>query len=103
MFELSAEHEAFRRVVRDFAEAEIAPYVAQWEREHHLPTKVVLQMGELGLFGLTAPEQYGGSDGRLHLTVRRHRRDRPGGSVDRGNARGGDRARDQPDPDVRHG
>jgi short/branched chain acyl-CoA dehydrogenase len=62
MFELSAEHEAFRAVVREFAEAEIAPYVAQWERDHHLPTKVLLQMGELGLFGLNAPEQYGGSD-----------------------------------------
>ena len=61
MFELSAEHEAFRRVVREFAEAEIAPHVAQWDRDHHLPTKVVLQMGELGLFGLTAPEEYGGS------------------------------------------
>jgi alkylation response protein AidB-like acyl-CoA dehydrogenase len=62
MFELSAEHEAFRRVVREFAETEIGPYVAQWDREHHLPTKVVLQMGELGLFGLSAPEQFGGSD-----------------------------------------
>ncbi|HEV7192640.1 MAG TPA: acyl-CoA dehydrogenase family protein [Jatrophihabitantaceae bacterium] len=61
MYELSPEHEAFRGVVREFAEAEIAPHVAQWDRDHHLPTKVVLQMGELGLFGLTAPEEYGGS------------------------------------------
>jgi alkylation response protein AidB-like acyl-CoA dehydrogenase len=61
MFELSAEHTAFRAVVRDFAEAELAPYVAQWDREHRLPSKVVLQMGEIGLFGLTAPEEYGGS------------------------------------------
>ena len=62
MYELSAEHESFRGVVREFAEAEIAPYVAQWDRDHHLPTKVVLQMGELGLFGLTAPEEFGGSN-----------------------------------------
>ncbi len=62
MFELSAEHEAFRSVVRDFAETEIAPFVAQWDREHHLSPKLIHQMGELGLFGLVAPEEYGGSD-----------------------------------------
>jgi short/branched chain acyl-CoA dehydrogenase len=61
VFELSAEHEAFRSVVRDFAETEIAPFVAQWDREHHLSPKLIHQMGELGLFGLVAPEEYGGS------------------------------------------
>jgi short/branched chain acyl-CoA dehydrogenase len=62
-FELSAEHEAFRRVVRDFAAKEIAPQVAQWDRDRHLPIDVVRQMGELGLMGLTAPDEYGGSGG----------------------------------------
>src|SRR4051812_4021762 len=60
-FELSREHEEFRRVVRDFAEGEIAPHAAQWDREHHFPTDVVQQMGKLGLMGLTAPEEYGGA------------------------------------------
>jgi butyryl-CoA dehydrogenase len=60
-FELSREHEEFRRVVREFAEAEIAPHAAQWDREHHFPTDVVQQMGKLGLMGLTAPEEYGGA------------------------------------------
>jgi len=60
-FELSAEHEAFRRSVREFAEAEIAPYAAEWDRKHHFPTDVVHKMGDLGLFGLTAPEEYGGA------------------------------------------
>src|SRR5215217_4024335 len=60
-FELSREHEEFRRVVREFAEAEIAPHAAQWDRDHHFPTDVVQQMGKLGLMGLTAPEQYGGA------------------------------------------
>jgi butyryl-CoA dehydrogenase len=64
-FELSAEHETFRSVVRDFAKAEIAPYAERWDREHHFPVDVVLAMGELGLFGLTAPEEYGGSGGDL--------------------------------------
>ena len=61
--ELSREHEEFRRVVRDFAEAEIAPHAAQWDRDHHFPVDVVRKMGDLGLFGLTAPEEYGGAGG----------------------------------------
>jgi short/branched chain acyl-CoA dehydrogenase len=62
-FELSEDHEQFRRTVRDFAEKEIAPRAAQWDRDHHFPVDVVQRMGDLGLFGLTAPEQYGGADG----------------------------------------
>jgi len=62
-FELSREHEEFRRSVREFAEAEIAPHVEEWDRNHHFPVDVVHQMGKLGLFGLTAPEEYGGADG----------------------------------------
>ena len=60
-FELSAEHEQFRRTVRDFAEKEIAPHASQWDRDHHFPTDVVQKMGALGLMGLTAPEEYGGA------------------------------------------
>jgi len=62
-FELSAEHEAFRKVVRDFAEREVAPHVAQWDRDSHFPVPVVHAMGELGLFGLVVPEEFGGSAG----------------------------------------
>src|SRR6476620_8544936 len=62
-FELSPEHQQFRRTVRDFAEKEIAPHAASWDREHHFPTDVVQKMGDLGLFGLTAPEEFGGADG----------------------------------------
>jgi butyryl-CoA dehydrogenase len=60
-FDLSAEHEQFRAVVRDFAEKEIAPKAAEWDRNHHFPVDVVHKMGDLGLFGLTAPEEYGGA------------------------------------------
>src|SRR6476619_7163199 len=59
-YELSREHEEFRRSVREFAEAEIAPHAAQWDRDHHFPVDVVQKMGKLGLFGLTAPEEFGG-------------------------------------------
>ena len=60
-FELSREHEEFRRSVREFAQGEIAPYAAQWDRDHHFPVDVVKKMGGLGLFGLTAPEEFGGA------------------------------------------
>jgi len=60
-YELSPEHEAFRASVREFAEKEIAPHAAGWDREHHFPTDVVQKMGDLGLFGLTSPEEYGGA------------------------------------------
>jgi short/branched chain acyl-CoA dehydrogenase len=61
MFELSQEHETFRKVVRDFAEREVGPHVAQWDREHHFPVDVVHAMGDLGLFGLVVPEEHGGT------------------------------------------
>jgi butyryl-CoA dehydrogenase len=60
-YELSREHEEFRRSVREFAEAEIAPHAARWDKDHHFPVDVVQKMGKLGLFGLTAPEEYGGA------------------------------------------
>ncbi|MGH3487667.1 MAG: acyl-CoA dehydrogenase family protein [Actinopolymorphaceae bacterium] len=62
-FELSPEHEAFREVVREFAEAEIAPHAADWDERHHFPVETVQAMGKLGLFGLPVPEEYGGSGG----------------------------------------
>ena len=61
MFELSKDHEDFRKVVRDFATAEVEPHVARWDREHHFPTELVPRMGDLGLFGLVVPEEYGGA------------------------------------------
>jgi len=64
-FDPSPEHVAFRKVVREFAEAEIAPHAAEWDREHHFPVDVVRKMGDLGLFGLPFPEEYGGSGSGL--------------------------------------
>ena len=61
MFELGPDHEEFRALVRDFATGEVEPHVAQWDRDHHFPTDLVPKMGDLGLFGLVVPEQYGGS------------------------------------------
>ncbi|MGO0577008.1 acyl-CoA dehydrogenase family protein [Ornithinimicrobium panacihumi] len=73
MFELTQDHEDFRRVVRDFAEGEIAPHVEKWDQESHFPAHLIPQMGELGLFGLEAPEEFGGAgmdgDGFTYLCV----------------------------------
>jgi short-chain 2-methylacyl-CoA dehydrogenase len=62
-WQLSDEHEEFRLVVRDFATSAIAPHAAGWDRDHHFPVEVVEAMGELGLFGLVFPEEWGGSGG----------------------------------------
>ena len=60
-FELSKDHEDFRAVVREFANDHVAPYAGQWDREHRFPVELVPRMGDLGLFGLVVPEEYGGS------------------------------------------
>ena len=62
-FELSREHEDFRRVIREFAAAEVAPKASAWDEQHRFPVELVGMMGDLGLFGLLAPEEYGGSGG----------------------------------------
>jgi alkylation response protein AidB-like acyl-CoA dehydrogenase len=61
MFELDKDHEDFRAVVREFAEAEVAPHIATWDREEHFPVDLVPKMGDLGLFGLVVPEEFGGA------------------------------------------
>jgi butyryl-CoA dehydrogenase len=61
VFELSKEHEDFRRVVREFALAEVAPHVQEWDEQHRFPVELVPEMGDLGLFGLVVPEEFGGA------------------------------------------
>jgi butyryl-CoA dehydrogenase len=61
--DLSPEHEAFRKAIRDFAEREVAPHAARWDEDHTFPVDTVLAMGEMGLFGLVFPEEWGGSNG----------------------------------------
>ncbi len=63
--------EAFRVQVRRFSDDKIAPFANDWHRADILiPDSVVSQMAELGVFGLTIPEAYGGSDlGKLAMAV----------------------------------
>jgi len=69
-FAPSPEHQAFRKVVREFVEAEITPHAADWDRDHYFPVETVRKMGDLGLFGLPFPAEYGGSgSGLLTLSI----------------------------------
>jgi alkylation response protein AidB-like acyl-CoA dehydrogenase len=63
MPELDAEQEDFRRTVADFARTVVAPVAAGYDERAEFPYPVVKQMGELGLFGLPFPEEYGGMGG----------------------------------------
>jgi alkylation response protein AidB-like acyl-CoA dehydrogenase len=52
-----------KEMVRDFAEKEIKPYAAEWDRTAKFPIETFKKMGELGLLGIPFPEEYGGSGG----------------------------------------
>lgn len=62
-FELSDEYQSLSDMVRDFADKVVAPVAARHDAEHSFPYEIVAQMGELGLFGLPFPEEYGGMGG----------------------------------------
>lgn len=58
---LTEDQRAIRDMARDFAQNELAPQAAQWERDKWIPDAVVTQMGELGLLGMTVGDVWGGS------------------------------------------
>src|SRR5436190_6805037 len=60
-FDLSEEHELVRSTVREFAEQRVAPVAAELDRESRFPYDLVAELGELGLMGMTIPEDYGGA------------------------------------------
>lgn len=55
------DHEAFRETVRDFIAREVVPVYPEWERAGHVPRDFYRQLGELGVFGIEVPEEYGGA------------------------------------------
>ncbi|MFI0353356.1 acyl-CoA dehydrogenase family protein [Actinomadura sp. 9N407] len=59
-FELTEEQRLFRDTLRDFVNREIRPVVQEWEAADRYPAEIVETMKDLGLFGLTVPEEYGG-------------------------------------------
>ena len=60
-FDLTEEQELLRSTVRDFAEKRIAPQAAELDRTGAFPYELVSELAELGLMGMTIPEEYGGA------------------------------------------
>ncbi|WP_131741389.1 acyl-CoA dehydrogenase family protein [Actinomadura roseirufa] len=55
------DHEAFREMIRAFIAAEVAPVFGEWEKAGHPPRGFYHRLGELGVFGIQVPEEYGGA------------------------------------------
>jgi alkylation response protein AidB-like acyl-CoA dehydrogenase len=60
-FELAEEQQQIKYSVREFAESEIRPHVMEWDETQHFPEELRPKLAELGLLGVTFPEQYGGA------------------------------------------
>ncbi|MEV7804897.1 acyl-CoA dehydrogenase family protein [Microbispora sp. NPDC088329] len=66
------EHDLFRETVREFIAREVVPHHAQWEKDGIVPREVWKKAGELGMFGFSVPEEYGGSgitDFRYNMVI----------------------------------
>lgn len=62
-FRLDDEHEALRKTVEEFAHDVVAPQIGELYERDEFPYEIVRQMGQMGLFGLPFPEEYGGMGG----------------------------------------
>lgn len=60
-FDLSEEQQQIKLSVREFAEAEIAPHVSEWDETQHFPVELLPKLADLGLMGVIFPEEYGGA------------------------------------------
>ncbi len=60
-FELTEEHIALRKTVKEFCDGEVAPHIKEWDETSHFERSVFDKMAELGLMGVCIPEQYGGA------------------------------------------
>jgi alkylation response protein AidB-like acyl-CoA dehydrogenase len=60
-FELTPEQREIQALARTFAQAEIEPHAAAWDRAHGFPRELLGSLGELGLMGVCIPEEYGGA------------------------------------------
>ena len=58
---LTQEQEMIRDSMRAFAQERLAPFAAEWDREHTFPAEALKELGELGAMGMCVPEQWGGA------------------------------------------
>src|SRR5215216_554004 len=68
-FALGEEHNDFRAAVADFAARDLEPHVERWNAAHEAPLEAIKLMGDLGLFGLGGPEEYGGAGDFTSLCI----------------------------------
>jgi alkylation response protein AidB-like acyl-CoA dehydrogenase len=59
-FELNEEQKAMQKMMRSFVNKEVIPNVEKWEEQEEFPRATFNKLAELGLFGMAAPEEYGG-------------------------------------------
>ena len=59
-FNLSDDQRQFADLAQQFSQDELAPFAAQWDRDHHFPKDVIQRAGELGFCSLYSPESEGG-------------------------------------------
>ena len=59
---LTQDQEMIRDAVRDFAQEQLWPHAARWDKEHHFPMDVHQGLAELGAYGICVPESYGGAN-----------------------------------------
>lgn len=59
-YEMSKKHEMIRMAVREFAESEVKPVAAELDENEEFSVLLTQQMGDIGLFGMVVPEEYGG-------------------------------------------
>ncbi len=57
---LTEEHKLIRSSIRDFVKKEISPYIEDWAERNHFPYEIVKKFGDIGAFGPTVSEEYGG-------------------------------------------
>jgi glutaryl-CoA dehydrogenase (non-decarboxylating) len=60
-FELSEEHLALQKTVKEFCQNEVAPYIKEWDATSHFERPILDKMADLGILGVCIPEQYGGA------------------------------------------
>jgi alkylation response protein AidB-like acyl-CoA dehydrogenase len=60
-FHLTDEQKQIKQMIRDFAESEIKPHLLQWDEAQHFPVDTFKAAGQLGMLGVTVPEEYGGA------------------------------------------
>ena len=68
---LSEQEKMFRQQLREFVEAEIAPFADEWDRRNKLAYEAFQKMAKVGLTGLTIPVEYGGQGGSPKMPHKR--------------------------------